>query len=110
MPSNFIAFLHENYPSHYECIHDLCMGVDMLSLSDLFLQDWRVSIPKSREKGQTKVLLVGLIIIIFYFLFKEKDASSLFALNIAVRGLMVSNKNTSSSWNLVRGPKNLKNE
>ncbi|XP_044730023.1 cell cycle checkpoint protein RAD17 [Chrysoperla carnea] len=81
MPSNFIAFLHENYPSHYESIHDLCTGVDMLSLSDLFLQDWR-----------------------------EKDASNLFALNIAIRGLMVSNNNTSSSWNLVRGPKNLKNE
>lgn len=76
-PSNFIAFVHTNYLMHYSAIENVSEAASILCQSDRFMKEYR------------------------------DDALSNFALNVAIRGVMVENVKPLSGWKPVRGPKRL---
>lgn len=78
MPSLFVSFLHENYIRYLGDFNDVKFASEMLSTSEMFLNNWK------------------------------DDNMKTYGLWIAIMGLMVHNKNAVSKWNPVQGPKHLK--
>ncbi|KAJ6646938.1 Cell cycle checkpoint protein RAD17 [Pseudolycoriella hygida] len=74
-PSKFLSLLHTNYVCHYQDIDDVLSAADSMSRSELFLNEWR------------------------------DESVSEIGLTLAVRGVMVSNKNPAPGWIPVKGQK-----
>lgn len=79
-PKNFSSFVHANYLGHFADIENVVSAIDALSISDDILSEYR------------------------------EDSLGLVGLNVALRGVMVSNKNPVSGWMPVKGPKRLEIE
>ncbi|XP_061397150.1 cell cycle checkpoint protein RAD17 [Musca vetustissima] len=76
-PKKFVDFIHANYLPHFSDIEHVVDAVNGLSLCDLILNEYR------------------------------EDALALSGLDLAVRNVMLSNKNPVSGWMPVKGPKRL---
>lgn len=50
-PSSFLAFLEENYLSHFSCTNDVDKAASALSDGDFMLAEWRVSLKTLYRKG-----------------------------------------------------------
>lgn len=44
-PSKFLSLLHTNYVCHFQDIEDVLRAADMMSRSDIYMNEWRVSFP-----------------------------------------------------------------
>lgn len=75
-PNTVVSFLHENYLRYFSNFHDVCKGAEILSFSDLLLNDW-----------------------------KDDDLIAQYGLWYSISGLMIVNEKSVSKWNPVRGPK-----
>ncbi|KAB0793909.1 hypothetical protein PPYR_13529 [Photinus pyralis] len=78
-PSNFNAFLQENYLKYFGDLGDVQLASDILSSAQLFLANWN-----------------------------ERHEIMLYSLWVGVLGLMVHNRHKLSRWNQIRGPTKLK--
>ncbi|KAF5293596.1 hypothetical protein FQA39_LY03081 [Lamprigera yunnana] len=73
-PSNCNAFLQENYLKYFGNLNDVQLSANVLSAAQLFLENW-----------------------------SERQEVMLYALWVAVLGLMVYNKHKVSKWNQITG-------
>lgn len=76
-PKNFVDLLYANYLPHFSSIENVLDAVECLGSSDLMMTEYR----------ESHMGVVGL--------------------NVAVRGLMVSNEKPVTGWMPVKGPKRL---
>lgn len=79
-PKNFTNFVHTNYLGHFADIENVLLAADALSVSDNILSEYR------------------------------EDTLGLVGLNVAIRGVMVSNRKPVTGWMPVRGPKRIEFE
>lgn len=80
-PSSSINLIHNNYIGHFQQFEDIVEAVEYLSSSDIIMNEWR------------------------------SDQSHEIALNVAVRGMMVSNeKPVTGRWMPIRSTKNDNNK
>ncbi|XP_055842875.1 cell cycle checkpoint protein RAD17 [Episyrphus balteatus] len=79
-PKSFTNFVHTNYLGHFADIENVLAASDALSISDNVLSEYR------------------------------EDTLGLVGLNIAIRGVMVSNEKPVTGWMPVRGPKRIEIE
>lgn len=77
-PKNFVDFLYANYLPHFSSIENVLQAVECLGSSDFMMTEYRES--------QMGVL----------------------GLNVAIRGLMISNEKPVSGWMPVKGPKRIR--
>lgn len=42
-PSKFLSLLHTNYACHFQDIDNVLLASDLLSRSDIYMNEWRVS-------------------------------------------------------------------
>lgn len=47
-PSKFLSLLHTNYACHFQDIDNVLLAADLMSRSDIYTNEWRVSITTSR--------------------------------------------------------------
>lgn len=45
-PSKFLSLLHTNYICHFRDIDNVLLAADMMSRSDIYMNEWRVSLTK----------------------------------------------------------------
>lgn len=76
-PRNFQSFIHTNYIHRFSSIEDISSAADILSVSDLLMCEYR------------------------------EDQLTDYALNIAVRGVMLYNNKPASGWKSIRGPRKI---
>ncbi|CAD7091122.1 unnamed protein product [Hermetia illucens] len=79
-PKMFVDFLHSNYLAHFSSIENALSAADSLSLGDILLAEYR------------------------------DDSVGRLGLNVAIRGLMVSNEKPVSGWLPVKGLKRVENQ
>ncbi|XP_055911679.1 cell cycle checkpoint protein RAD17 [Eupeodes corollae] len=79
-PRNFTNFVHTNFLGHFADIENVLPAIDALSVCDNILSEYR------------------------------EDTLGLIGLNVAVRGVMVSNRNPVTGWMPIRGPKRIEIE
>lgn len=80
-PSSSINLIHNNYIGHFQQFDDIVKAVEYLSSSDIIMNEWR------------------------------SDQSHDMGLNVAVRGMMVSNeKPVTGRWMPIRSSKNDNNK
>lgn len=73
-----MGLIHHNYVSHFQRLDDILGAVELLSCSDVIMNEWR------------------------------SDMSAEIAMNLAVRGVMVSNEMpVTGRWMPIRSGKNL---
>ncbi|KAH8318037.1 hypothetical protein KR074_003562, partial [Drosophila pseudoananassae] len=76
-PRNFVNFVHANYLSHFKDVEGVVDAIHDLGLADCMLNEYR------------------------------DDNLSVMALNLAIRGVMLANREPVSGWIPVRGPKKI---
>lgn len=43
-PSKFVSLLHTNYMCHFQDIENVLIAADLMSRSDIYMNEWRVSL------------------------------------------------------------------
>lgn len=98
-PSTNLSLMHSNYVGHFQSIDDVVNASDILSQTDIVLNEWRVSYsvikfycPRNVEKS--------------FLFYSQSDLLPEVAMTMAVRGIMVTNEHpVTGRWMPVRSAK-----